>query len=477
MTDLGHPFARDYETLINSLKQSIKDRAPELNDFNEGSVISTLVHVLSRELKFLYEAMDQAYRRAFIDEASGPALEYVVALLDIRRNEPVKATGAVTFARKTPTSNSVAIKAGTRVTDTRGRIFETTARVEIPANQPDVKVAVQAKAPGSEGNVAANTITIMPTPPIGVNTVTNGLPLTGGKDEEPDEQLRERAKHALETSGRATLNAIKFAVLDVDKVEGVEVADRSMDDSIPLGEVRVRFSGGDVDKVREAVEQTRAAGIFARLETITEVLISGAFYVIPDKSFTEIARTDFNAAVVAALEKLKIGEPLSVRRLNAFAYDIPGLAEVAEAKLKSSKEPSGEIQETYFPARTELLRPDKAHLAVRRLDKLKATPQGSQITIELIDETSAPVTFNQFSLALSATLYAPFKTTPEVKERVGSLIRAVEFKKSDKAVLTITKQDVELDDEHDPTNIEVSLHAAAYPGLAEANKVTINLPV
>ena len=458
-----------------------------LTDFNEGSVTSTLVRVLARELKFLYETMDQAYRRAFIDEASKPALDYVVALLGITRNEAVKAKGKGTFARQAATPDRVEIRLGTRVADVRGRVFETTEADEIPANQPSVEIEVQAITPGRDGNVAANTITIMPTPPIGVNSVTNNKALEGGEEEEPDAQLRERAKHALETSGKATLNAIKFAVRDVDGVVGVEVADYSSDDSIPLGEVRVRFFGGDEDKVKTAVEQTRAAGISPRLEAILEILVFGTFYVIPDKSFSEEARSSFKAAVVAALKKLGIGEPLVVRRLNALVYDIPGLAEVAEAKLKSSK--NVEIKDTYFPARTELLRPDeanKANIAVIRLDALQAAiaepkTQPSTITIKVKDENNAAVPFNEFSLALNATFYAPFKNAPNSKERVGSMIRTIKFANSADGKFEITKDDISKDKnvnrainlspDQDATKIEVLLNAAAYSGLKETKVI------
>jgi hypothetical protein len=148
-----------------------------------------------------------------------------------------------------------------------------------------VTVPVEAVEPGPEGNVNSGAVVIMPTPPPGVDGVVNEAPISGGQSAESDEQLRDRAKHALERKGNATLAAIKFAVLDVDGVEGVEVVDNSADSAIPLGEVRVRYSGGDDAAVLAVVEQTRAAGILARLEKINEVLVSGVIYVLaaPDR--------------------------------------------------------------------------------------------------------------------------------------------------------------------------------------------------
>ena len=102
-----------------------------LTDFNPGSVVGTLVRAVARELKLLYEQMDQAYRRAFIDEANGAALDNVVALLNVTRNPALKARGEVTFFRKSATNRNVPIPAGTRIEDASRRAFVTTKAAQI----------------------------------------------------------------------------------------------------------------------------------------------------------------------------------------------------------------------------------------------------------------------------------------------------------------------------------------------------------
>ena len=59
------------------VEYTYRERPAGLTDFNPGSVVGTLVRAVARELKLLYEQMDQAYRRAFIDEASGAGLDNV----------------------------------------------------------------------------------------------------------------------------------------------------------------------------------------------------------------------------------------------------------------------------------------------------------------------------------------------------------------------------------------------------------------
>jgi uncharacterized phage protein gp47/JayE len=535
------------------------ERPAGLTDFNPGSVTGTLIRAVAREVKVLYEQMDEAYRRAFIDVATGVALDNVVAVLGMARNPAIKATGAVTFLRKTAANNAVVIPVNTRIADEGGREFVTTQEATIPpqtdefgtqsngvvnvANkiaqligiwprtadpasttplttkdtQPkkpfgddertitladgvrptdelrirykpkSVTVAAEAAQAGPNGNVNAQAIVVMPTPPTGVTGVVNEAPTQGGRNPEPDDQLRERAKHALERAGNATLNAIKYAVLDVDGVDSVEVIDHSVDEAVPLGEVRVRYAAGNVDKVREdvrqAIERTRAAGIVARLEVITQVVISGTFYVIPDLSVPATALATFRSAIVNAIQALTIGDPLSVRRLNALAYQVPGLSDVAEAQLTYRKpDPDhpgsdlvGDVSDPFTIANTELLRPDPdtGKLKVVLLTLFKADrPAGSktQINLQLLDATNAAVTFKNFAIDLSITIRATLINTPDQPpERVGNFTHRVALVNSNTVALIIDKSnapDFRAAD-HDPI-VEVNISAAAYPGIQAA---------
>ena len=432
-----------------------------LTDFTPGSVVGTLVRAIARQMKLIYDQMDEAYRRAFIDEATGVALDNVVALLGIVRNPALRAAGEVTFYRTTPRGTTF-VREGTRVADQRGRTFATTRRAEIPAQAGElvmpsdgalrtkdrigevvgvwlqgespetvtplankestvvgadertvtrkqgawpegpllvrykpksVTVPVEALQPGPEGNVGAQAIVIMPTPPRGIAGVVNERHTEGGLAAESDDQLRERAKHALERAGNATLNAIKFAVLDVDGVEGVEVVDHSVDDSVPLGEVRVRYSGGDSAQVESVIDDTRAAGILARPDRVEQVLISGTFYLIPEPNAPATAAGEFLSVAVEALRALAIGAPLSVRRLNALAYNVAGLADVAEAQLdqESEEEPDRRpVTDPLLVDRSTLIAPHSTDLAAELVSSLRANTV-TQETEDLAEQSEGVV--------------------------------------------------------------------------------------
>jgi uncharacterized phage protein gp47/JayE len=536
------------------VEYTYRERPASLTDFNPGSVVGTLVRTVARQMKLIYDQMDEAYRRAFIDEATGVALDNVVALLGVTRIPAQQAEGEVIFFRRRATNTPVGIPRDTRVADESGRTFATQEYAEIldqideygtqsdgvlrtanriagligvwrqgedpetaspldtedpPVSGDDertvtlaegvrpegrlliryrpksVTVPIAAVQPGPEGNVNAGTITIMPTPPSGVEGVVNDEPVTGGQLPEPDDRLRERAKHALERAGNATLNAIRFAVLEVDGVEGVEVVDHGLDDTVPLGEVRVRYSGGESTEVEGAVEDARAAGILARLDEIERVLISGTFYLIPESGASPAAAGPFLAAVAESITALTIGAPLSVRRLNALAYNVPGLADVAEAQLEHDRggEAGQPVVDPLLIAPSELARPDKTNLDAVLVSAIKVPQtQGNELDVQLVDAAENPIEWESFSIDLAVTLRAYLENAPtQPPGRIGSLTKTLDFEGTSTATLEITAQDVdELEpgptDSHRFTGVEVELGAAVYPGITAAEGATIDLP-
>lgn len=539
------------------VEYTYRERPAGLTDFNPGSVVGTLVRAVAREMKLIYDQMDEAYRRAFIDEATGAALDNVVALLGVTRNPPLSAKGEVTFFLRGATDTPVVIPADTRVADESGRTFRTVEAGVILQEQdefrvqsdgvlrvtdliaelvgiwprevdpdPDLKlntkdppfteederaitladgvrsegqlrvryrpksvtVPIEAVQPGPEGNVNAETIVIMPTPPRGVDGVVNEEPVTGGVLPEPDDQLRERAKHALEQAGNATLNAIRFGVLDVDGVEGVEIIDHSVDDTVPLGEVRVRYFGGDRTEVLQAVEETRAAGVLARLDEIEQVLVSGDFYLIPAPNAPSGAVSQFLSAVVEVIGALAIGEPLSIRRLNALVYDVPGLADVAEAQLKHDRGGTAgqPVTDPLLIGPTELVRPDVSNLGAVLVGALRVAASrrvgtGNELDLQLLDADGNPIEWGNFALDLTVTLLARLQTAPDQPpSRVGSITRTVTWNDADTVTLTITAGDIAglqpgyRPEDHLP-NVDVVVAAAAFPGILNAEDATIDL--
>ena len=529
-----------------------RDLPSGITDFNAGSVAGTLVRALSRELKLLYEQMDQAYRRAFVDQAQGVALDNVVALLGVSRNLALPAQGEVTFRLKKAPRTDVAIAVGTRVADARGRLFKVTAPGLIPAlveeslappvtavlhaaqpiarlvhlrlkgNSADLAVlpgppdkpfgddgrtvtlaaappagavvvlSYQAKTPrvtvpvvaldtGPEGNLGSGSLTVMPTPPRGVDGgVTNDKPLTGGEAAEADEALRERAKHALERAGNATLDAIRFAVLNVDGIDSVEVRDFSVDPQVPVGEVWVRYATGkpglqaEVDKV---VDDTRAAGIKARVTPVSTVTLSGVLRVIPDAGGAgKEAYARYKDSVVAALAALGIGESVSPRKLASRVFQIAGLADVGEVQLDYRRDTDPAVKpldaDPFLIGADEQARPDEGALVVLPLQALAAgaatlKADGTlSCTLRVLGDDGAPVTFRHFQLAVTASVRGrPAAAPNQPLQQVAQAGATVVFAATDQAVASFPSLSIPGLAGLDAATLEVLVQAAAYPGL------------
>jgi uncharacterized phage protein gp47/JayE len=539
------------------VEYTYRDRPAGLTDFNAGSVVSTLLRAVAYEMKTLYAQMDEAYRRAFIDQATGVALDNVVALLGVTRKPAQAAKGEVTFFRKRATDLRVPIPPQTRVADRAGRVFLTAAAAGIelsleefrlpqngvvrvtnwiaevvgiwprsadPETEPpvastldadprvlhldpaetnelriryrprSVTVPIDAQAPGPDGNAAPDTIVVMPTPPTGIDGITNESALTGGEVAEPDDQLRERAKHALERAGNATLDAIRFALLGIEGVSGVTVTDHATDETIALGEVWVRWAGDDDPAVALQVDQviasTRAAGVVARIHRINEVRLSGTLYAIPEPGAQQSAAATLLEGVIATLDGLSIAEPLSLRRLTALAYDVPGLAEVAESVLTYTRprpgqepdEESGPVTDPFIIGPTEVVRAATGELDVVLLAGPSVTASVGtggthNLTVTLLDRAGQRAPLTSFALDLAVTVKARSRKTPDRPATpVGRTVKRTTFGSGHTATVVVAPTDYPSydSDEHLP-GLTVVVAAAVYPGLTEA-AVTITLP-
>ena len=323
-----------------------RDTPPGLTDVGPGSVTGTLLRAVARELALLYQQVNEAYRRAFLDTANGAALDGVVALLGVTRNPEQAASGAVRFSRRRGGAR-VVVPEHTVVEDSAGRRYRTTQAAVLDPDALSADALLTAEQPGPDGNNGPGTLIVLPTPAGGIDGVTNPEPITGGLAAESDDALRERARHALERAGNATTGALEFAVRDVDGVEDVAVIDHTVDITVPLGEVRVRYSaGGDEQRqseirtaVETVVEATRAAGIRAAAETVRAVTIAGRVVVVGAPGGDVAAGVqNLRSALSETINNTGIGAPLSLRKLSALVFQAPGLADVLLMSLTFTRD-------------------------------------------------------------------------------------------------------------------------------------------
>jgi len=211
------------------------------------------------------DRLNEYMRRRQLDELG--------KLVAVSRETGSRSRGTVEF---TVTDSSVEIPEGTEVAtepsrqgagvsffvdvDGDGIISPTTDVTASPDSGTTVEVDVIAARTGSEFNVGAGTLTFIPTPQPGLESVTNLQATTGGDDAQSDALFREDIKSALvESTGGGTAKGIKgFIDRELDSVRDVQTIENT-DVSPPNVEVVV--DGGPDTAVIEAIENSRPVGI------------------------------------------------------------------------------------------------------------------------------------------------------------------------------------------------------------------------
>lgn len=213
---------------FNDVFTDMRQRTTVLTDFEEGSVIRTLYESFAYEIALLYEKMQLVYLSAYVDTATGEQLDRVVAVLDVKRGLPDFAEGDVTFQRDVG-NQDIAIPLGTLVAtvdlpESPKKVYQTREAALFPKDQTSLSVRVQAVNRGEDQVTAVETLVVLPRPLPGIKAVTNPQATRfTGKKRETDEELRQRAKNTLISSGKATLLSIENALLSLAGVKDVKV--------------------------------------------------------------------------------------------------------------------------------------------------------------------------------------------------------------------------------------------------------------
>ncbi len=324
---------KKFEEIYTNMVQKSQEKVPTLTDFQVGSVIRTIYESFAYEIGILYEQLNQVYLSAFIDSAEGSQLEMLVALLGIQRGLPDFAEGTVTFQRDLGT-DIIEIPVGTLVTTEDSekspkKAYTTIESKIFPANLETVEVKIQAVERGEEQVTKEETINIMPLPIPGIKSVINKSPIQfTGKKTETDEELQQRAKIALISSGKASNIALKNALLSQPSVREVKLIERFNDSDKKYGLVDLFVDGVDfsnetkVQSLKSQIDKVRAAGVFVRLQSAIIVTIDAVFKIEinPSIKISEMERKTIEKSVqesiINYISQTKMGQPLLFSQLT-----------------------------------------------------------------------------------------------------------------------------------------------------------------
>ena len=393
---------KSYETIVEDILADLTGADSPFTDRNIGSVTLTLVEAFSREVATLYAQLEKTYLSAYVDTAEGAALDFVVSILGVNRIRAGRPVGVVEFSRNTPAPGDITIPRGTAVSDSNSNRYVTIEEKTLRQGQTAIEVTVRAASEEIQP-VDQKALNLMPQPVVGIETVTNREATVRSTEDESDEYLRKRAKTALYGAGKATIDAIRFAVME-QGVESVVIHD--MPRGVP-GELDVIVDygvnrNGLEDEVKEAIAATRAAGIWVNLRdsvgVYLTIIIKVTLSAPLQKSEESLLADTIQGSIAAYIKGLKAGEPVLNNKIVAlamadsrvqnvsFAIEVEDAAErimpngdVHMGRMEKASLPKNGIMVTFYVAQP-VIQPEKM---ARKPDEESIGPAPVQVEVAI----------------------------------------------------------------------------------------------
>ncbi len=366
------------------------DSTSPLDDLVVGSVTRTLGEAIGREIATVYQQINRAYLSAFVDTAEGKSLDLVVSILGIERFTKDYAIGTVTFFRNASEKGSITIPEGTLLTTSKGEVaFRTIQMRTLQQGQSRINVPIRADKnfKGEAGsNIAVGEITELSQPIAGIDRLTNFDSPTLALKNESDDELRARAKAALNARSKGTLAALKMAVegshaslAEVWEPNG-PAAKRT---SPGLVKLLVESKPGFFPGLQSAVEQCRAAGV-------RTVLVARYIYVKPKveiylkSSLPSKGKEKVMAEVVAAFQKyfdgLLSGDPARSEEMLKAVRAVKDVEDAAFSNIFAWRADTGETDSNEF-----------VEIVMNALSRVKDADDSArrQVVAEAVDKISS----------------------------------------------------------------------------------------
>lgn len=318
-----------YEILMERMTTYFKSQTQCNPDFASDLVIR--MKVLASQLDLLCQNAEEVVKQVFPATATGEYLERHAAMRGLVRKEGTKATGTVNFWRNTPAGYNIIIPAGTVVqsNDAEGLRYVTVQDTVMLGQVLNASITVEAVEPGSKYNLKTGSITVMVTPPAGITKLTHDSACRGGTDAESDEDLRRRLLDACRApavgGSPGYYRAMVLAQNETGKVKVIPACRGG-------GTLDVVVYGGTgplakskLTELQELFREQRDLGVDVLVRQAVTTPVNLELELAAEEGWDyEAVRESCQAALLAEMQKLDIGEPWLLSRMNRVIMDQPG---------------------------------------------------------------------------------------------------------------------------------------------------------
>jgi uncharacterized phage protein gp47/JayE len=263
------------------------------------------------------------------------------AQFDFERKEGIAASGSVVFSRVAASNMAVTIPEGASLSTDDGMKFVTSMASGIAAGAVNsIPVPAVCTEVGDIGNVGANKIRNIDNSIYGVDSVNNPVALSGGVNQETDEEYSARFTEFIIGLGQSSVSGIRATGLSVNGVRSVSLVEHfPAEDGYHFTLFAENGSGGLPAATKAMLEQViigddnvdgvRAAGINVRILPPSIVYINPVIVFKVDGTIPAgLIEEELRTKITNYVNSHKIGEQYDKKYVYNTILKQPGVLDI-----------------------------------------------------------------------------------------------------------------------------------------------------
>lgn len=334
---------KDFRSIVLAMINHAKATQEKITDFHVGSVTRTLFEAPAIELDEFYQQVFRGLLDA-IPVAIYKAFNHDLLL-------PASASGFVRFtAANGQADKTIVIPAGFEIyRDDSDVKYVTNKEARLEAGENHVDVRVTATTLGVVGNADIGALTVMGSAIDGISEMFNPKPITGGRDQESENDRKARFIEYIDSLSRGTVRAIVYAakqatvtneageiieyVTRVGLNEGPGYVDvyiygsGGMPSNELINTAQFIIDGGYDAETGTLVPGYRGGGVSVVVSPIVEQFIDVSVQV---KTLDACYETDSTVKSIETvlhnlLQSVSAGESITIAELRTAVLSVPGI--------------------------------------------------------------------------------------------------------------------------------------------------------
>lgn len=318
----------------NTILGRMKDKYRELSGYDvpELSDIDIRMKVLAGEIYKNEVNLDFVKRQISPSTATGAYLDAHASDRGLSRKPAVKAKGLVRFYTEIPLQSDVSVPAGTVVATSGSQAvsYTTDSDITIARGSSGASAQCTAVIGGVSGNAAVGKVNVLVTNVIGVDGVTNLYPITGGTEEEGDDELRKRVidsyKNISNGSNKVYYRNLALSVEGATSVNVVPNVRGAGTIDLYVASGRAAAPVSVVNAVSALVNSEREMNVSVYVFTADLKTFTIGINALKKIGYTDAAvEANIRASVDRLIDSVEVGDSVSQNMLGAAILSAEGV--------------------------------------------------------------------------------------------------------------------------------------------------------